>query len=744
MRYLFTLVLTLLCLTRVCAQVVKLDFRDTPLARALAQIDALYPDTHLHFVVDEVTPYRVSLTSEASSARQAVSLVTASLPFSILEEGQELFVNKRQELESHPTYVSSVDTLIRSYRLQEILVLKDQLGFAPSAEGWVLDLSRSDLSHRGSAIDVLSYLPGMNYQEGRLVGYDEASVVIYVDDVAVNNVTELFSLRSEEISRVAYIESASSSYQSQSGAVIKIYTHQAAPGWNVQAQAQTSIGERMSHAEMARLSWHSDRVRLTTGITYNRSNEYQKHRAPDFNLILKPEISSVNPYLQATYRITPHHTVGIKYDMMDIIRPVSYWSKAVSMGSVGPFDFNNVAGLSGHNLSPEWSLHYTPRHDGRLYYRGELGGWHLDMDLGYYGDAMKIVQDEYGQTYQRINGIDNTLWTERLEATVPIGQLTISMGNEFTSTQRKDRYTRQYLETAKMGMDRNERQSVLFAMAAWQRQKTTLHVGLRYEYLYCTSQQSVKKVTRRYNYLQPHADLSWPCGKSTISLSYSMRTQRPSYDQLNGYTRFNQYLLFISGNPDLKPSIHHHFGLNYRHKDLNASLKYQHIKDYLANIVTRETELYRSRYDNLASADQMMATVTYSPQWQHWKPILSSSLLAQDVDLVFTDGTHRRLNRPVWHIDLHCPYMIGPHAQVWIDWHHHTAGNVGSNHQGTTGMVNLGCSYQWLHWDLRLQAEDLFRTGKTTLESYGPSIVYRHSTYSDTRRVGLALCYHWK
>ena len=348
------------------------------------------------------------------------------------------------------------------------------------------------------------------------------------------------------------------------------------------------------------------------------------------------------------------------------------------------------------------------------------------------------------QIYQRINGIDNTLWTQRLEVKRPWREFSFSLGNEFTSTQRKDRHTRQYWETAHWSMERIERQSVLFALTEWHKQQTTLHVGLRHENLHSTIQQSGPAVSRRHHYLLPYADLSFSGGSSGVTLSYSVRSQRPSYDQLNGYTRFNQYMLFISGNPDLKPSLHHHFGLNYRYKHINASLKYQHIKDYLANTVLREEEVYRRRYDNLASADQMMVTVTYSPQWGRCRPILSSTLLAQDIDLTFKDGSHRQLNRPVCHIDLHCPWQISDKAQIWIDWQQHTAGDVGSGHQGAAGMVNLGYSHQWNHWGLTLQAEDLFRTGTTSLESYGPSIVYHHSTYSDTRRVSLALYYHLK
>lgn len=742
----FSQILTLIGLITALAQQVCLDFQETPLSRVLARLDEQYPDASIHFILDEVAPYQVSIRIEANSLYEAVRQSIAGLPFTLRVEGQDLFVNLSDATAMIDEPRNAADA-IRSYYLQEVLVYKPLSDLLPLQEDYVIDLSSSDLRHRGSAIDVLSYLPGLCYSHGQIMAHNATTPIIYIDDVEVNAASELFSLRSEEISRVAYAESANSTHQSHNGGIIKIYTSTATNGWDVKAQTSASVAHRVSLGEQFRVGWNSDRMRILANIGMQQINEHQEHHALNFHTTLTPSIPSFNTHLQLSCSLTPHHLIGAKYDMFDITRRVTYWSRAFGIG--GNFDAENIAGLESWEKG-DWTLNYSPRHDLRLYYEGKMSKCRIRFDLGYYSDAMKIIQQELLYDYlnnnkgsgQRVNGIANELLSERLDIALPLGAVNLHVGNEYTLTRRCDTYLRQFFDVARMSIDRSEHQSALFALAQKRWRGLLLEAGLRSEYLHTISHQASTIIKRKRNYLRPFVDIRLPWGHSEVGLTYSLHTQRPAYEQLNGYTRFNQYILFITGNPDLKPSLHHRFGLTYRHKDLRLNINYQHIRDYLASIITFNDGIYCMQYDNLPSAQELEATLSYSPRLEHCHPIISSTLLAQDVDLPFKDGSHRRLCHPIWYIDVHCPFLLTTHSQLWLDGHYHNSGHMGSTLQGATGTLHLGFSYQFLHWDFSVQVDDLFKTGTTSFDGYGPDIDYHHSTYRDTQRFALTFRYH--
>lgn len=605
----------------------------------------------------------------------------------------------------------------------------------------------ANLEHRGSAVDVLSYIPGISFREGRFMTQNETSPVVYIDDVEVSNTSELYSLRSEEISRVTYIETANSAYRSQGGGVIRIYTREQKEGLSLHAVSEASVGNRGAHGEMIKGSWRSHHLQTTATLDYKDVCEYQVQKNPVFNKILKPRISSVSPSLHLKYCFTPDNVLGFKYDVLSITKRVSYWSNAIARG-VGPFDQNDTNGLEGEK---EWSLDYSPRNDIRFYYHGKIGRWLLNANLGYYGDGLTIEQNQETSLdsnnslhSQRVNGIDNDIWTERIEASVPVGYVHLRFGNELTSTQRKDSYMLRYLNEAHLGMNRKEKHFALFAVGAWNVRNMKVDAGLRYENYEVKSKRTTSNSTTTVDkctdgYFLPHADLLLNLKQdSEVSLSYSMRVQRPTYDQLNGYTRFNQYMLFFSGNPDLKPSLHHRFGMNYRNRELCFGIKYQHIKDFLASTVTMNGKVYQMSYNNLPRADELVLSASYSPKFRNWTPIISTSLLAQNVWL---QSAHKHLDDPIWYLDIHNPYSIGANSQVWIDCHYHTSGNVGSCLLGSTGEMHLGYSYHFRHLDLSVELQDILRTGRSSFHCYGSNIDYRHSTYNDTRRVALTLHY---
>lgn len=100
-------------------------------------------------------------------------------------------------------------------------------------------------------------------------------------------------------------------------------------------------------------------------------------------------------------------------------------------------------------------------------------------------------------------------------------------------------------------------------------------LGLRYEHTDVNGHQSIgnEKHHIGYGYLFPSLNLSWNSQRvGRVSLSYSMGITRPNFGDLNPFRYYTTTSDYVSGNPDLRPSIAHNAEISYGFKGLYAVL----------------------------------------------------------------------------------------------------------------------------------------------------------------------------
>ena len=98
-------------------------------------------------------------------------------------------------------------------------------------------------------------------------------------------------------------------------------------------------------------------------------------------------------------------------------------------------------------------------------------------------------------------------------------------------------------------------------------------VGLRYEHTDVKGRQTIGNESHNnsYSYLFPSVNLSWNNQKiGRFSLSYSMGITRPNFADLNPFRFYTTTSDYVSGNPDLRPSLAHNAEINYSFKGAYA------------------------------------------------------------------------------------------------------------------------------------------------------------------------------
>ena len=179
MRILSLLFSIWLSSTALWAQRVHLVFQDAPLPYVLGKIDEAFSDVHIHFIVDELADLSVSAAVDHADALSAIRTTLNDLPFNVRQVGKDIFIARHDVAED--AAARHQRDAIRSYRLDEVFVL-EHLPILPDQENAaiILDIKGSELAHRGNAIDLLAYLPGLNVSQQQVTLHDSRTPVIYM------------------------------------------------------------------------------------------------------------------------------------------------------------------------------------------------------------------------------------------------------------------------------------------------------------------------------------------------------------------------------------------------------------------------------------------------------------------------------------------------------------------------------------------------------------------------------------
>ena len=172
----------------------------------------------------------------------------------------------------------------------------------------------------------------------------------------------------------------------------------------------------------------------------------------------------------------------------------------------------------------------------------------------------------------------------KIDAALPFNTFKIETGIAFTSIGNNtaldvnyynaDEWINDPLQSNRFNYDENTRAAYISA------EKTFTDsffgkLGLRYEYTQVKGHQDIgnERHDNCYGYLFPSLNMSWNNQNiGRFSLSYSMGITRPNFGDLNPFRYYTTTSDYVSGNPDLRPSIAHNAEINYSFKGLYAVL----------------------------------------------------------------------------------------------------------------------------------------------------------------------------
>lgn len=261
-----------------------------------------------------------------------------------------------------------------------------------------LDVQNSNLKNIGKATDVIKYIPGMLYTNGKYEVFGKGEPVIYIDGRKQTNTSGLSLLSSTNVKSVQLITNPGAEYDAETRSIINITTvHHSLDGLSGIVGAEIFKHKNLSNNEEVNLNIHKGALDVFLAYQYDNTRSDIRYDVNQFNYgqdtfheISASEYSdrsrSHDYNVGMNYAINKNHTIGGRY-----LGSISNYKMLDS-----PFDYmqtykNDELLTSTDNNTEESEKERF--HNVNLYYIGKLtDNLQLNLDADYVYAQLKHKQ----------------------------------------------------------------------------------------------------------------------------------------------------------------------------------------------------------------------------------------------------------------------------------------------------------------------------------------------------------------
>ena len=400
---------------------------------------------------------------------------------------------------------------------------------------------------------------------------------------------------------------------------------------------------------------------------------------------------------------------------------------------------------------------YKPGHQFNAYYNCKINDWTIDFNADYFQESYETesLDDEDSESAEdrvvrSLNPVNNKLAAGKLIVAHPLFGGSVSFGSEYTYSYQRNDYlsaSEEYVPTSYGKIQ--EHNIAVFAEYNRNFSFGQAAIGIRYEHVdfdYYEDLVYSEDESREYDNFFPNASFSTKLGPVQTQLSYTAKTERPSYWSLRkNVTYFNRFSL-QTGDPTLKPTIIHDVTLTSSWRFLQFVASYQHQKD---RIVPWGSEMesnpeiilfYPFNYDKIP---QFNAYISAAPSIGIWSPTLTVGVTKQWVDFDIGNAVY----------DLDKPQLNGSFTNILsfpkgfvigADLVYTGKGSLQNAYfNRNIWICNVSIRKTFLNDALEIEARgnDLFKQYKSSRKCYLGEIELNQIDTSDSREFVLTLRY---
>ena len=515
----------------------------------------------------------------------------------------------------------------------------------------VTRIQGSVLEKSGTAKEMLSKVPGMIQKGDDLEVLGKGTPIYYINGRKMNDKDELKRLRSEEIKEVEVITNPGAQYDATVSAVVRIKTIRRVGtgfGYDVDLSHQQNL--RYGYADPSatvNLRYRHKDVDVFGMVNYwkwdgaNESTPSQKSFFMDKGQLRTIEQESTyrhdwcgkgfNYNLGFNWQLAENHSVGARLERHEnLTTPIPTTQESV----IRQYLADGSDYSEEHNKSNQEERDHSPYNwEGNAYYNGKAGKLDIDLNLDFLTNKTReeqSIEEHRGSAlsdYSTTNHTSNRMYAGKLVLGYPIWKGNLQVGTEMTFVSRKNRYQMTGLALPNSDSHVTEDNVAAFAQYACQIPNVgSVSAGLRYEHVGFDYEDRLNADNSMSRYTDDFfPSLSWAnqWGNWQTSLSYTVRTSRPSYWQLSETIQYLNPYSLQQGDPTLKNATRHELDANVRWKWLNLFMSYEQRNNTLTQwsyIYNKEGVILIKNINLPDPVRNFAAFLSATPTWGCYSP----------------------------------------------------------------------------------------------------------------------------
>lgn len=649
--------------------------------------------------------------------------------------------------------------------LDEVTVTANRLRVYNKGGNLVTDIANSPLRNIGSAKEVMKHIPGIITTKDKYEVFGKGSPVIYINNKKVRDNNELQMLKSTDILNVEVITNPGAGYDADTRAVVKITTNKKrSNGLMAQLDAEGAQSNHFSHNEGVSVSYLMNKLNIFGSYRFERTKEDIKYDVTQTSYekeLTYDEISS-SKYTDKSnqhsysagmsYDFNERNSIGVQYTGYDSqlktsSRPEEDWIRMYEGNALFADNNNALSGKDNsqfHNIS----MYYQTQATDKL---------SIQIDADYAYNRLKsheLVKEVFNLT----NAVEETNTYSHNSSKMYAAKGTFNYAfNDIHSLEWGLDYSNVRIEgesqnpegkIANDEYDNREDKYAAFAQYSMQYKKLQSEIGIRYEYVQSRTTDFGEIIGKKnYSDFLPSLSLSLPISKVDLSLNFTNRIQRPSFDQLNNKVKYNNQFHQEKGNPNLTPQKIYDMDFSVKYSVLHFRMNYQYIKDFIYTTAEQSDETGGSSIwytTNAPRYELLGAVLVASPTFGCWRPTLTAGVYKPFLTLDYL-GSPLDYNKPYGLFSLQNEFTLPKDFVLRADLQWNTNGNRGIYYMKSFGYSELSLQKSFLsdRLHLTLRGEDLFNWSKTKDTKYLSYLVSNRATNQYGRRVTFSISWNF-
>ena len=655
-----------------------------------------------------------------------------------------------------------------NYTIKGVVVQGERPKVQLQGNSLIMNVEGTVMERLGTADDVLSRVPTISKKGDGYEILGKGTPLIYLNNRKLTDMQELKNILSDNIKTVEVVQNPGARYDATVNAVIVIHTKRAqGEGLGVELTSWSRKGRGYVNNERVNLTYRKGGLELFAYLfgAYNKRwsrGEFEQTVFADtlWNITNGNRSIERNPYLEGR--------IGFNYQLNDANSFGGFYQNdydyvKTSSDNVDDLLANGNAFDHLQNSSTRRDRNF-PKHQANLYYTGKVGQLSVDFNADYtaYKRRNRNQQQELSDNYDNRDVNTEALTrgsmvAEKLIVSHPLWKGRIDVGEEYTYTRWRSSFDNAEGYIANSNNEQHESNIAPFVELRQQLGRLQLQAGLRYEHVasdYFVNGMRRDDQSRTYDDLFPSVALSTSIRKVQLSVSYTKRTNRPSYWLLNNDVIYENRLNMQTGNPYLKPVIYHNFNATAMWKWLYVTTNFYHCVNPFLPVMEsleQDSKVNMATIKNYDHVNWLIITLGAQKNVKlgnavTWTPQYNVSLMKQWLQTTF-NGQEKNLNKPMLSLQMGNIVALPHDWLVQADFNVHTHGYTGSNFrvEATNAMLSLSVSKDLFkrRLNIKLTGNDLFNQGFGRGTFYFDRILFRKTEDNDSRCVELSVRYRF-